>query len=207
MSTSDLRYHHGDLQRALLDAADALLAERGSAALSLREVARRAGVSHNAPYHHFPDRIAVMKGLAERHMQRLLDRQKRAAQQESDPDRRLRAVAGAYIDYALDQPAGFGIVFDPEICVPGAPTAEMGLLIAENEALIAEVVADRLGDADPAMHEAAAQGAWALVHGLSQLIATGHLPRAAAETAIDGLSALLAAPGAAPVSQDPSPGD
>ncbi|WP_110589895.1 TetR/AcrR family transcriptional regulator [Microbacterium suaedae] len=194
MSTSEARYHHGDLRRALLDAADALLSERGSGALSLREVARRAGVSHNAPYHHFPDRIAVMRGLAERHMRRLLDAQKQAAAQESDPDRRLRLVGRAYVAYALDAPAGFGIVFDPEICVPGEPTAEMGPLIAENEELIAELVASRLGDADPAVQEGAAAGVWALVHGLAQLIATGHLPAEAVEPSLDGLTALLSAP-------------
>ena len=57
-------YHHGDLRKALLDAASALLAEVGVAAISLREVARRAGVSHNAPYRHFADRDALLAALA-----------------------------------------------------------------------------------------------------------------------------------------------
>ncbi|NHI16698.1 WHG domain-containing protein [Microbacterium excoecariae] len=195
MSTSDARYHHGDLRRALLDAADELLEESGSAALSLREVARRAGVSHNAPYHHFPDRIAVMKGLAARHMRKLLGAQRAAAEQAGDPFCRLRAVGRAYAGYALENPAGFGIVFDPEICVPGAPSDEMAPLIGENEDLIADLVARCLtDDADPATRAAAAAGVWSLVHGLAQLITSGHLPRSAADHALDGLGALLATP-------------
>jgi AcrR family transcriptional regulator len=58
-------YHHGDLRRALLDASLALVAEGGIGALSLREVARKAGVSHNAPYHHFKDRGSLLAALAE----------------------------------------------------------------------------------------------------------------------------------------------
>jgi AcrR family transcriptional regulator len=53
-------YHHGDLRRALLDASLALVDEAGIGALSLREVARKAGVSHNAPYHHFPDKSSLL---------------------------------------------------------------------------------------------------------------------------------------------------
>ena len=58
-------YHHGDLRRALLDAAWRLVAEKGLAALTLRELARAAGVSHAAPYHHFPSRTALLDALAE----------------------------------------------------------------------------------------------------------------------------------------------
>lgn len=191
MSTSDSRYHHGNLRQAVLDAADALLAERGSAALSMREVARRAGVSHNAPYHHFPDRVALMKGLAERHMGRLLEAQKQAAETASDAWERLRAVGRGYIEYAVSAPAGFGIVFDPEICEPGAPTPEMAPLIAENEQLLADLVDAYASDADAPTREAAAAGFWGVVHGLAELIVAGHLPRDAAGSAIDGLSAVL----------------
>lgn len=193
MSTSGSRYHHGDLGPALLDAADALLAERGAAALSLREVARRAGVSHNAPYHHFADRLALLKRLSERHMAGLLSAQRRAAEGERDPRARLRAIASAYVGYAQDHPHGFGIVFDPEVCVPGRPSEAMAPLIRANEEMIAEVVADAAPELDAATREAAVAGVWGLAHGLATLVVAGHIDAAHVGAGIDGVIALASA--------------
>lgn len=195
MSTSDLRYHHGDLPAALLDAADALLTERGATALSLREVARRANVSHNAPYHHFPDRAALLKRLAERHMARLLGAQQAAADTASDPIERFRAIGLAYVTYAAEHPHGFGIVYDPEVCVPGSPTAEMAPLISANEKLLADTVAAVAPPMSAEELEGAANGAWGLVHGIAQLIVAGHLEPTDARPAFNGFVRLMAAIG------------
>ena len=182
-------YHHGDLAPALLNAADDLLVAGGVGALSLREVARRAGVSHNAPYHHFADRKALLKRLSERHMGKLLDAQKQAFAGAPPGLSALRGITEAYVDYAVDHPQGFALVFDPEICVPGAPSAEMAPLIRANEELLAGV----LTAIDPTLHgpglEAAVAAVWSFAHGMATLAVAGHLPR---EGMASGLQALLA---------------
>ncbi|WP_105565648.1 TetR/AcrR family transcriptional regulator [Microbacterium halophytorum] len=191
MSRSSAGYHHGNLRAALLDAADAMLAESGSASLSLREVARRADVSHNAPYHHFADRRALLKALAERHMSRLLDAQ-RAAAAASEPATRLREVGRAYVGYAIAHPQAFGVVFDPEVCVPGHPTETMAPLIRANEELLADVIREAAPELEPDARASAEAGLWAFVHGLAELIIAGHLPPEVAESAADGLAAVIA---------------
>ncbi|MGO1410887.1 TetR/AcrR family transcriptional regulator [Microbacterium sp.] len=191
MSRSSASYHHGNLRAALLDAADAMLAESGSASLSLREVARRAEVSHNAPYHHFADRTALLKALAERHMSRLLDAQ-RAVASSSNASTRLRDVGRAYVGYAVAHPQGFGVVFDPEVCVPGQPSPTMAPLIEANEQILAEIVRDVAPELDPDARASAEAGLWAFVHGLAELIIAGHLPPESAESAVDGLAAVIA---------------
>jgi AcrR family transcriptional regulator len=190
VSTSS-KYHHGDLGRALLVAADELLAESGAGALSLREVARRAGVSHNAPYHHFPDRRSLLKRLSERHMAQLLEDQRRAVAGATPGASAIHAIMSAYVDYAVAHPQGFALVFDPEICIPGAPSAEMAPLIRANEELIAEAVVV----VDPTLSgerlEATVAGAWSLAHGMATLVVAGHLPRDAVASGLDALVSLV----------------
>ncbi len=182
------KYHHGDLGPALLAAADELLVEGGVGALSLREVARRAGVSHNAPYHHFADRKALLKRLSERHMGHLLDAQRAAHAAAAPGLPALRAIAEAYLAYAVAHPQGFALVFDPEICVPGSPSDEMAPLIRANEDLLAEVLAT----IDPSLRaadlEAAVAAVWSFAHGMATLVVAGHLPP---EGMASGLEALL----------------
>lgn len=85
MSSSKDGYHHGDLARALEDAAMQLLERMPAAEISLREVARAANVSHNAPYHHFSDRLGLLKAIAERSMADLLGQVSTAAEKASTP--------------------------------------------------------------------------------------------------------------------------
>ena len=98
------RYHHGKLREALLAAGWELLGERGADALSLREVARRAGVSHAAPYRHFEDRAALLRALAE-HGFSLFERRLGACASPA-------ALARAYVSFAREQPARFRLMFD-----------------------------------------------------------------------------------------------
>src|SRR5581483_323085 len=113
-------YHHGDLRRALLAAAFALAREGGPAAVSLREVARRAGVSPAAPYHHFADRGAVLAALAEEGYARLLvalvDAHRRARRRS--PAGRITALAEAYLRFAAEQPTYYATMFLPELADP-----------------------------------------------------------------------------------------
>ena len=91
-SSSTATYHHGNLQAALEDAALSLLETQPAAKISLREVARRAGVSHNAPYNHFGDRAALLHALGVRAMRELLEAQERAVDAAADPVDRVRAL-------------------------------------------------------------------------------------------------------------------
>ena len=106
------RYHHGNLRTALLERAGRTVDERGVQALSLRELAREAGVSHAAPRRHFPDRQALLDALAEDGFQRLhrdLERAVAGAGTAFGP--RLHALAHAYIAFATHHPALLELMF------------------------------------------------------------------------------------------------
>ena len=100
-------YHHGDLRRALLEASLALIDESGIGALSLREAARKAGVSHNAPYHHFKDRGSLLAALAEEGFAQLAADMTAARAAAPDARTRLEACGQAYVRFALNSPARF----------------------------------------------------------------------------------------------------
>lgn len=182
-------YHHGNLAPELERAALELLETQPAASLSLREVARQAGVSHNAPYHHFGDRRQLLKRLAELAQKRHLETQEAAVERATDPTARLLAMGQAYVEGAAAHPNAFNAIFDPEICTPGSPTPEMAPLIARNEELLARLVAEAWPDADEDGRAARAAALWGLVHGLATLVIAGHLPMAAVRPA---LAAMLA---------------
>ncbi|MEW2623882.1 TetR/AcrR family transcriptional regulator [Streptomyces sp. NPDC048106] len=108
-------FHHGNLRAVLLEQAEAVLRERGLDALSLRELARAAGVSHGAPRSHFVDRSALLDALAERGFIRLADEIREAASgvraDPADPVRALRAAASAYLRFAERDPALLDLMF------------------------------------------------------------------------------------------------
>lgn len=103
-------YHHGDLRNALIQAGIAILAKDGVGGLSLRRTARQAGVSHAAPYAHFPDKPALIAAIATEGYRRLHERMTAAIERRAgDPLRQLLEGAGAYLDFALADPAHFRI--------------------------------------------------------------------------------------------------
>src|SRR5215510_3558714 len=95
-------YHHGDLRAALLEAAGRIVDKEGAAALSVREAARRARVSHNAPYRHFPDRQSLLAAIAAEGFARLGDALKNS---------HGKAMGEAYVHFALENPAVFRLMF------------------------------------------------------------------------------------------------
>src|SRR5262245_59835946 len=109
-------YHHGDLRRALLDQALALAEERGAAALTLREAARRARVPEAAPFRHFRSKEALVAALAEEGFGALLERTRRALARAPRTSRaRLGALGVAYLRFALERPAHFRVMFGRDV--------------------------------------------------------------------------------------------
>src|SRR5690348_14709991 len=105
-------YHHGNLRTALLEAAEKTLRERGVQALSLRELAREAGVSHGAPRRHFADRQALLDALAGAGFERLgAELRAAAAGAGEDFESRLRAIAAAYVRFATEDAALLELMF------------------------------------------------------------------------------------------------
>jgi AcrR family transcriptional regulator len=165
-----------DLQRTVLDASVALIQERGMSALSMREVARRAGVSHQAPYHHFGDREGILAAIAIEGFAALREGMVKAIAGIGDPGDRLTAVGGSYVDFALRNPAHFQLMFRSDVVDPARhPTlkrradAAFDLLVA----VVSEVVEAR-GRGQPLP---LAVAAWALAHGLATLTLEGKLQR------------------------------
>src|SRR6266478_7680215 len=108
-------YHHGNLREALLEAAIRLIAEVGPTAFTLREVARRAGVSHNAPYRHFRDRDDLMAAVAAQGFRELTQAMVDAAGGWADALDRLKRAGLGYVTFALRRPEHFTVMFDAPI--------------------------------------------------------------------------------------------
>ncbi len=107
------RYHHGNLKAALLKAAFQLIQKIGLEGFTLREVARRAGVSHNAPYRHFKTKEDLIAALAAEGFSRLhaVLGEAAGAPDAADPDQRLKAASRAYLKFGLANPARFQVMF------------------------------------------------------------------------------------------------
>jgi AcrR family transcriptional regulator len=162
-----------DLRQRILDTSRALLNEHGVAALSLREVARRAGVTHQAPYHHFTDRESILAELVTQGFDELtlrLAKANRMAASHSHLDM-LVASGCAYVGFALDHPGVFGIMFRPDACdMTRFPSAVLAGQRARGELL--ELV--RLIKGEP-VDELLASVVWSQVHGLATLLLDGPL--------------------------------
>jgi AcrR family transcriptional regulator len=190
MSTSKATYHHGDLRAALVRAAMELLEESGESALSLRAVARCAGVSPAAPYRHYADREALVSAVAAVGYRELAERLAAAHPSPSTPEE-LARVAVAYVQFALERPALFRIMFG-EPC--DRDNDERGAATAAVSHYVRAIVERTFPQADAA---ALATAIWALVHGLAFLHLDGKLdassPSVVAERVTAAIRALLTA--------------
>jgi len=168
-------YHHGNLRQALIETARELLHAGGVEALTLREVARRAGVTTAAPYHHFADKAALVDALVRQSLAELDAASREALHGISEPRAQLRALGLAYVLYALDHPAEFRLMFRPEL---GTPINFEAPGSAPVFSVLADVIAAGHGpESSQAEREVAALTAWSLVHGLAALIVDGPLGR------------------------------
>jgi AcrR family transcriptional regulator len=181
-------YHHGHLREALLRAALELIGEHGVAALSLREVARRAGVSHAAPAHHFADKAGLLTALAAEGFRRFKAAQLAGAERGGD-DPRLRFgwQGWAYVMFAAEHRPYFELMFRPEHLRPNDP--ELDLAAGEAYAVLLDGVRATL-PAPPSDEELAllATTAWAHSHGLATLWLDGNLAQYAGLSDLDALA-------------------
>lgn len=172
------RYHHGDLPRALIDAAVALIARDGIAALTLRAVARRTGVSHAAPVHHFGDLDGLHRAIAAEGFERMEAFQRAAADRARDEGAlaRLRAIGVAYVEFAAREPAYFRAMFHPRVADRSAdPRLEATSTAAFHLLLDSIAAAQREGSVSDGDPRELALLAWSMVHGLASLLADGQL--------------------------------
>jgi AcrR family transcriptional regulator len=169
-------YHHGDLRQALLDAARALLAEGGPAALTLRAAARDAGVSQTAPYRHFASREDMLAAVAEDGFRRLHARMVDAVASQRGK-RALQQLAIEYVRFALDQPAEYRIMFGREAAA--LEQTVTGAALAASSAAVMDLLQggieemQRAGVIRAGDSATMALAAWSLVHGLVMLTLDG----------------------------------
>lgn len=187
---SDKSYHHGNLREALIAAALPLLARQGAADLSLREVAKAAGVSNAAPYRHFPNRIALLEAIAAQGFGRLVRVCQEAARRHpADPKRQLVEAGMGYLIFTLEQPQSiqlmFGGVLDLRHC--GDELKE-----AADAAILSLMAIIETGRKAGIYRRAKAMDllltSWSTIHGYSMLVSAGTLRDLAATPAqVQGL--------------------
>jgi AcrR family transcriptional regulator len=179
-------YHHGDLKRALLEAGLQIVSERGIQGLTLREVARQAGVSHAAPYHHFADKAVLIEALTIKCFDSFAETLRGAlAATPGSALNKLGAIGAAYLRFALEHPTAFRLMYRPELRKPipidpeaadeeRTPVGRAGLTAYEImlETVVACQQEDLFPPGDPTP---LALTAWATVHGLATLLVDGSL--------------------------------
>jgi AcrR family transcriptional regulator len=171
-------YHHGDLRRALIDTALDLVTEEQDWAFSLREVARRAGVSHQAPYNHFPEKQDLLAAVAVVGFERLRDGLLSAMAGIDDPEALVEAIGRTYVRLGLENPALYRLMFGPGLADVGPGDRPMAARSAGARARavledaiqrgarsgVFAIPADSLKDQVLAAHVV-----WSAVHGLTTL--------------------------------------
>jgi AcrR family transcriptional regulator len=160
------RYHHGRLKAALVDETLRLAQEGGSAAVTLRTAARRAGVTHAAVYRHFANRLDLLAATATDAMNRLADRLE-AAVASPEPDiHRMKALAGAYLEWADQDPGSFRLAFCQELW-DKRPYPALRAASDRASRPVLELASSITSDPDEARRLAVA--VWAQTHGMTEL--------------------------------------
>jgi AcrR family transcriptional regulator len=163
-------YHHGDLRRVLTEAALEVIAESGPAAVSLRDLARRAGVSHAAPAHHFGDKTGLLTAIAAEGYRRLADALGEAYERTGN----FLEVGVAYVRFAIEHRPFFEVMFRPELYSAEDPDVVAAKRAASD--MLYGPAATMSGD-DPRFDTLrAGVAAWSLVHGFATLWLDRNLP-------------------------------
>ena len=210
LKSNERPYHHGDLRRAIVKAALEILSETQGVEFSLRELARRAGVSHNAPYKHFADKRELLAAVSAAGFEMLTKRMARANAEGGDARAQLFAMLRAYIDQGVGNPALYRLMFGGYLTGTdhGRPAIELAEAEKTKALLASVIVAGALGRPipDTPRNERKIAGAilacWSLIHGLTLLLVDGLvgpkkksdvLGKSLIQGLLDGLSAQLPA--------------
>ncbi|MFI6451889.1 TetR/AcrR family transcriptional regulator [Streptosporangium amethystogenes] len=161
-------YHHGNLRRAIIDAALEAIGESGPAGWSLRELARRAGVSHAAPAHHFGDKSGLLTAVAAEGFEMFADVLERTADD-------ILEAGVAYIRFAIDHRPYFEVMFRPELY----RTDDPGVRSARERAFHVLVTGAGTISPNPEQDRLTTIAAWSLAHGFADLWMSGALPESA----------------------------
>lgn len=170
-------YHHGDLRRAVLDAALDVVESNGPAAISMRDLARRAGVSHAAPAHHFGDKRGLLTAIAIEGFETL-------AEYLSIADE-LRELGVAYVRFATENPAHFEVMFRRDLCHADDPA-----LVAAR-ARTAGMLSGGVDTVVPDDSRSAGLAAWSLAHGFATLWRGGSIADGSATETFRAISQHL----------------
>jgi AcrR family transcriptional regulator len=201
-------YHHGDLHRAIVTAALEVLSETQSTEFSLRELARRAGVTHNAPYKHFADKRELLAAVSAVGFDLLAKRLTDAMQGHTGPRARLFAIARDYVRHGVENPALYRLMFGGYLTGPDDHRPAIEIAAAEKtKALLADAIAHGgLGRSLPktAGNERKVAAAilifWSLMHGLTLLLVdrlvgpsrkTDELSESVLQGMLDGLATRI----------------
>ena len=166
-------YHHGNLRETLLRGAVRVIAEVGPAAFTLREVARRARVSHNAPYRHFRDKDALLSAVAAQGFRELTRAMRRAAERETDPLDQLKQSGLAYVEFALRRPEHFTVMFDAPVRTSKDPEHAEASEEAFNTLVTYIRNCQERGQLPSGNILERALYSWSLVHGIAKLATAG----------------------------------
>jgi AcrR family transcriptional regulator len=169
-------YHHGNLRETLLQGAVRVIAEAGPAAFTLREVARRAGVSHNAPYRHFRDKDALLAAIATQGFRELTRAMREPAERRSKAIDKLKQSGLAYVAFAVHRPEHFAVMFDAPVGTSKDPEYTQASQEAFNTLVSYIRICQEEGQLPAGDTLERALYAWSLVHGIAKLAVAGRFP-------------------------------
>jgi AcrR family transcriptional regulator len=184
-------FHHGNLRAVLLEQAEAMVRSGGVDGLSLRELARQAGVSHGAPRSHFIDRQALLDALAEQGFDRFTERVRSALRSGGDFGERFRLVGRAYVDFAVDDAAVMELMFATKTSGTAGP-------VQDAAARLFQVLGEAMGEPSGGRAAASDRDRFALLfaasmQGTATLMTTRRITRAQGDVLVDdALDVLLA---------------
>lgn len=203
-------YHHGNLRRALLDAALALVAERGPSGFTMRELAREADVTHNAPYRHFADKETLLAALAEEGFAMLRARSLDGPP-PADPRARIRSLGTSYVAFAVEHPHHFRLMFGPSMADTKQRHPDLARAAEASFALLRDAI-EACRAAGLLRRDLSARDlttcAWSLVHGLATLLVSGQIEgaKSGATPHVRAMGAVFFEGALAPEARDAPPG-
>jgi AcrR family transcriptional regulator len=171
-------YHHGNLRRALLDAALDVIAETETTDFTMRELARRANVTHNAPYRHFATKTHLLAALAKEGFELLRERGLEAEPRDGDPRSRVRALGVSYVTFAVENPHHFRLMFGTSMAVAREAHPELARAAEASFAQLRNAI-ETCRKVGILRRDVSTRHiglvAWSLVHGLAALLVSGQI--------------------------------